>query len=98
MLRVEVDVYWLQSPKDKIEFYIHHRNEREQQILNILINNRQKQFDEQELVRMIYKDTPQKLLKAAENNVNHHLIKLLKDNRVSQFNNLWQYNDSCKTI
>ncbi|XP_044266163.1 beta-lactamase-like protein 2 homolog [Tribolium madens] len=88
----------IHSPKEKIEFYIQHRKEREQQILNILINNRQKQFNEMELVKMIYTDTPEKLLKAAESNVNHHLVKLLKDNKVAQFNNLWQYNDTCKTI
>lgn len=66
--------------------------------MDILFNNRQKQFNEEELVKMIYTDTPQKLLKAAEANVGHHLVKLLKDNKVAQFNNLWQYSDSCKGI
>lgn len=86
----------MQSVSEKINYYIHHRNEREQQIMDILTNNRNQQFSEKDLVEMIYVDTPEKLLKAAEYNVNHHLMKLSKENRVTQFNNLWQINDASK--
>jgi len=86
----------IHSPTDKIQYYINHRNTREQQILDVLSNNRTKKFNEKELVDIIYTDTPEKLLKAAQSNVNHHLMKLLKDNKVMQFNGRWQYNDTCK--
>lgn len=76
-----------------------HRNKREQQILNVLQNNSMNALSEDQLVKIIYIDTPEKLLKAAAYNVNHHLIKLLKENRVKQTKNgLWQHKDYCKHI
>lgn len=83
----------IHNPLEKISFYINHRIEREQQILDVLSNNRKQSFGEHDLVKMIYVDVPEKLVKAAENNVNHHLLKLLKEERVKRYNNLWQYND-----
>lgn len=78
---------------EKIQFYIKHRLEREQQIMDVLSNNPTRLFGENDLVNMIYSDLPEKLVKAAEGNVNHHLRKLLKENRVIQTNNLWQFNE-----
>lgn len=67
-----------------------HRQEREQQIMDVLSNNCQQSFNEYDLVKMIYTGLPEKLIKAAESNVNHHLQKLLKENKVRTINNRWQ--------
>lgn len=83
----------INDPTDKINFYIDHRMEREQQILEALSNNRKQFFGENDLVNIIYVDLDENLVKAAENNVNHHLKKLLKENKVIYKNNLWQYNE-----
>lgn len=78
---------------EKIQFYITHRTEREQQIMDVLSNNRERSFGEPDLVKMIYVDLPEKLVKAAEANVGHHLAKLLKEQRVRKLDGLWQIND-----
>ncbi|KAG5873923.1 hypothetical protein JTB14_030348 [Gonioctena quinquepunctata] len=83
----------IQNPEEKIKFYINHRMQREQQIVDVLNNNRLQTFTEEDLVRMIYTDLPEKLVKAAENNVNHHLVKLLKEKRVIRVNDKWQTNE-----
>lgn len=78
---------------EKIQFYITHRMEREQQIIDVLSNNRDQSFAEPDLVKMIYVDIPEKLIKAAETNVNHHLVKLLKEQRVRKHDGVWQINN-----
>lgn len=75
---------------EKIQFYIDHRLQREHQIMDVLSNNSSLKFGEEDLVKMIYDDLPDKLAKAAECNVNHHLVKLLKENRVKKENDKWQ--------
>lgn len=75
---------------EKIYFYISHRLQREQQILDVLAKNQQQTFTEYELVTQIYKGLHERLIKAAEGNVNHHLQKLLKENKVTIRNNRWQ--------
>lgn len=79
----------INDPVQKITFYIAHRLERETQILNILSNNRLQEFSAEDIVKMVYIDTPAKLLKAAENNVYHHLQKLLKEEKVKCMGNKW---------
>ncbi|KAJ8934939.1 hypothetical protein NQ314_013098 [Rhamnusium bicolor] len=83
----------IHNPLEKIQFYISHRIEREQQIMDVLSNNRKQYFSEHDLVKIIYVDISEKLVKAAEGNVNHHLLKLLKEEKVKKENSLWQYND-----
>lgn len=58
--------------------------------MNVLSSNSSLTFGEEDLVKMIYVDLPEKLTKAAECNVNHHLVKLLKENRVIKENDKWQ--------
>lgn len=58
--------------------------------MDVLLNNSSSTFDEEDLVKMIYDGLPEKLAKAAECNVNHHLVKLLKENRVKKENDKWQ--------
>lgn len=84
-----------QDPIEKIEYYISHRNQREEQILETLKNNSDKPLTEMDLVKIIYIETPEHLWSAAAYNVNHHLTKLAKENKIKQFSvdgeNRWQY-------
>lgn len=81
-----------QKALDKINFYISHRMQREKQIMDVLGNNESKAFGEEDLVKLIYEELPGKLVKAAEFNVNHHLMKLLKEDRVRKTESGWQIN------
>ncbi|KFM82348.1 Beta-lactamase-like protein 2, partial [Stegodyphus mimosarum] len=68
----------IDNPKSKIVEYIQHRLEREKQILNALEQVQPEGLTAEELVKIIYIDTPKHLHKAAETNVCHHLDKLKK--------------------
>lgn len=87
-----------QDPIPKIDYYISHRNQREQQILETLKNNSEKPLTEMDLVKIIYTETPEHLWPAAAYNVNHHLTKLMKENKIKQLSvngeNKWQYTPS----
>ena len=45
----------VQDPIEKIEFYIKHRNQREEQILEVLNSNRNQTLTPMEVVKIIYK-------------------------------------------
>lgn len=60
----------------------------------VLLNHSSSAFSEDELVKIIYKDLPDKLAKAAASNINHHLLKLLKENRVRKEEDKWK----CKKV
>ncbi|KPJ11856.1 Beta-lactamase-like protein 2-like [Papilio machaon] len=85
----------VEDPIEKIEYYIAHRNLRENQILETLKNNADKQLTEMDLVRIIYTETPEHLWPAAAYNVNHHLKKLTKENKLKEIevdgDRKWQY-------
>lgn len=80
----------VEEPVEKIKYYIEHRNKREQQILEVLKKEGRK-MSEMDLVKIIYTETPKKLYGAAALNVNHHLAKLLKENKVIQSDKKWQF-------
>lgn len=51
-----------------------------------------RRFTEMDIVETIYTDTPEKMWKACEFNVNHHLLKLLKEQRVTQTEDgMWMF-------
>lgn len=72
----------VESPAKKIKYYIEHRNQREEQIVEALKNNADKYLNEMDLVKLIYTETPEHLWPAAAYNVNHHLTKLTKENKI----------------
>ncbi|XP_059059378.1 beta-lactamase-like protein 2 homolog [Achroia grisella] len=86
----------VEEPTQKIEYYIAHRNQREEQILEALKNNVNKQLNEMDLVKIIYTETPEHLWPAAAYNVNHHLTKLTKESKIKCIivdgETRWQYN------
>ncbi|XP_065221973.1 endoribonuclease LACTB2 isoform X2 [Planococcus citri] len=81
----------INNPVEKVKYYIEHRNKRESEILNVLNDGSEKtSWTEMELVKKIYKDTPEHLHVPASVNVNHHLKKLLKEGRVIEENDRWR--------
>lgn len=81
----------INDPKDRITTYINHRNQREAQILTVLEKHPNDTFNEMQLVRQIYKDTPEQLWQAAAYNVKHHLRKLTKEKKLIEKNDGWKY-------
>nr|XP_019563206.2 beta-lactamase-like protein 2 homolog [Aedes albopictus] len=78
------------DPVERIAQYISHRNQREAQIMAVFQQQPTTLFDEMDLVREIYKDTPEHLWKAAAYNVSHHLQKLHKEKRISLDGDRWK--------
>ncbi|KXJ78299.1 hypothetical protein RP20_CCG005021 [Aedes albopictus] len=78
------------DPVERIAQYISHRNQREAQIMAVFQQQPTTLFDEMDLVREIYKDTPEHLWKAAAYNVSHHLQKLHKEKRISHDGDRWK--------
>lgn len=74
----------IEDPVPRIEEYIAHRNKREAQILDVLTAEPSASFTALELVKIIYKDTPEHLHMAAAYNVNHHLEKLSEDGKIEK--------------
>ncbi|XP_020300199.1 endoribonuclease LACTB2 isoform X2 [Pseudomyrmex gracilis] len=75
----------LNDPITRIEYYIKHRQQRENDILRMLDDQgTNKPKTEMDLVKRLYKDTPESLHLAAAYTVNHHLRKLQKEGKVFQ--------------
>lgn len=71
------------DPVNKIQYYIQHRQEREEQILGALtVQNRIEGLTPMDIVKRVYKTTPETLYGAAAKNVSQHLSKLVKEGRV----------------
>ncbi|XP_011647872.1 endoribonuclease LACTB2 [Pogonomyrmex barbatus] len=79
----------LDDPLPRIQYYIRHRQQREEDILRILQKERDKPMTEMDIVKLIYKDTPEKLWLAAAFTVEQHLRKLNKEGKVLQEQGGW---------
>ncbi|KYN15843.1 PREDICTED: endoribonuclease LACTB2 isoform X2 [Trachymyrmex cornetzi] len=75
----------LNDPMSQIQYYIKHRQQREEEILQMLQQQgNDKSMTEMDIVKLIYKGTPEKLWLAAAFTVGHHLRKLAKEGKVLQ--------------
>lgn len=75
----------IEDPLEKIEYYIKHRNQREEQILDFFVQRPQKKWPAMDVVKVVYKETPEQLWPAAAYNVSHHLTKLHKEGKLQHF-------------
>lgn len=85
----------IEDPLPKIQFYIDHRNKRENQLLEVLRAHPEQCFNELQLVELIYTETPKELWPAAAFNVNHHLKKLTKEKAIEELiendSSVWRF-------
>ncbi|XP_067637337.1 beta-lactamase-like protein 2 homolog [Eurosta solidaginis] len=72
----------IEQPLDKIQHYIKHRMQREAQILDFFNRNANKALQAMDVVRDVYKETPEQLWSAAAYNVVHHIEKLVREGKL----------------
>ncbi|EDU49153.1 lactamase [Pyrenophora tritici-repentis Pt-1C-BFP] len=68
----------------KIAEYITHRNQREQQVLDVLAANEGVEMGSMDIVKVIYKDYPENLWEPAERGIRQILEKLKREGRFEQ--------------
>ncbi|XP_005108821.1 endoribonuclease LACTB2 [Aplysia californica] len=79
------------KPKEVLAYYIKHRHDREQQIVQYLKDNRGKPSTAMDIVKVVYKGVPENVHLMAANNVTLHLKKLQKENvTVSEDDKIWR--------
>ena len=70
----------VKDPKAKLQELIDHRQEREEQIVGLLQSGPKRV---EELLKAIYEDLAERVQNMARNQIRSHLIKLLKEGRVT---------------
>ena len=83
----------IEDPIPKIQYYIKHRMAREEQILEC-VKAASEGVTAMDIVKIVYKETPEKLWKAAQVNVGHHLEKLLEEKQVIRLGEIWKSLDN----
>ncbi|GAM84933.1 hypothetical protein ANO11243_029360 [Dothideomycetidae sp. 11243] len=82
----------IEDGKAKVQEYIKHRMEREQQIVGVLRStpsDREEGWTSMEMVKVIYKEYPEHLHAPAEGSVLHVLHKLEQEGKATQDGQLW---------
>lgn len=79
----------IEDPIEKIQYYIQHRQEREDQVLHCLASTSQP-VSSMDIVLSVYTTTPEHLHQAANTNVLHHLDKLMVEGKVVQEGQGWR--------
>ncbi|CAG5133163.1 unnamed protein product [Candidula unifasciata] len=81
----------IENPVEVIRYYIKHRNDREQQIVQFLSDSRGQGVTAMDIVKGVYKDVPENVYWMAAQNVTLHLQKLQKDKvAVSEDGETWR--------
>ena len=78
----------IEKPHDEVRRLIAHRMQREQKIIGAFDTNNPATLDE--LVAIVYDDTPQRLHQAARRSLHAHLLKLEREGRVWQQGERWK--------
>ena len=78
----------IEQPHDEVRRLIAHRLKREQKVVDAFAVNNPATIDE--LVVIVYSDTPQRLHQAARRSLHAHLIKLEREGRVWQQGQRWK--------
>lgn len=73
----------IENGVDKINEYINHRLEREQQVIGLLSNGTKESWTPMEIVEVLYKGYPESLHLPAAHGIVLHLIKLQRDGKVT---------------
>lgn len=77
----------VENPMTRLQQYIDHRLMREKQVMDALPEDASAGLTIEGIVRKMYTDTPEKLMRAAAGNVFHHLNKLQEEQRVMSADN-----------
>ena len=72
----------VQDAKEKIQFYIEHRKQRENDIMKVFLEHANQKYSALDIVKVVYKQTPENLWLAAAHNVTLVMVKLVKDGKV----------------
>lgn len=83
----------IEQGQAKIEEYISHRTQREDQIVGILSAQKDHGMEPIEIVKILYKGYPESLYFAAEHGVRLHLEKLVNENRVQDNDDMFSLTD-----
>ncbi|XP_022914086.2 beta-lactamase-like protein 2 homolog [Onthophagus taurus] len=86
----------IHEPIEKIQYYIDHRKQRENQIISVLTTEPKRKYTPMQLVEAIYIETPKELYLAAAYNVQHHLTKLVREKKVKEIDGNYQYIEQSK--
>ena len=73
--------YVIETPNDIIDYYVAHRLEREQQVLDAVAEAGTTKVDA--IVKQIYTDVPDELHPVARYSVHAHLLKLAAEGKVT---------------
>ena len=77
----------MRTGKEVLQYFIKHRQEREQKLLDALSSEPQSPFD---LVKKVYDDVDSSIWPLAEHSLQAHLIKLIEEGKCQQVGGSYQ--------